>query len=370
VSNATDTLVSIASSSTARRRYRQDHNIAPDAALQIGQVLKVRVNIATPTPTLSPPPRPPLGLPAPPHDDIGPHDLCTRSAADGWPFIARPAGLLFAREVAYPDLVPSASLAVLDDLAIEAQRAIAAQPADPEAAPASRWPTTCSTRPAIRNAGDYADPRKFGFEPGVARRMGLPIRPIRDFPGSGLAAAIAGGGVGLPGTLSSASAGLTGPVTLDPFHGGRRLNQDDCRNLALAALGSQRSSEPAGWPPRPRDIVARMLNNLRGPSTCRRGLAARHCGLNLPAGAQPDRPDHVRDLGVLHYLATTPFNKPRAVERLPRPSSRRADSPKLRRTPPPLGRVARLISRDGAPPRLLYGIKHVERALLRVAVGH
>jgi len=50
-----DTLVSIASkfNSTAED-IAKTNDLAADAALQIGQVLKVRVNIATPTPTLSP----------------------------------------------------------------------------------------------------------------------------------------------------------------------------------------------------------------------------------------------------------------------------------------------------------------------------
>ena len=212
------------------------------------------------------------------------------------------AGLLFAREVAYPDLLPSASLAILDDLAIEAQRAIAPQPADPEARGIALADYLFNQAGYQGNADDYADPRNSYLNQVLSRRLGLPISLSVIFLEVGWRLQLPVAGVGLPGHFIVSVSGSDGPVYLDPFHGGRQLNQDDCRNLALAALGSQAVFEPS-WlaPTAPRDIVARMLNNLRAFYVSVEDWPLAIAVLTCLQALQPDLPDHVRDLGVLHY---------------------------------------------------------------------
>jgi len=258
----------------------------------------VRVNIATPTPRCPPPPRPPLGCQRHPMTDIDHTTFAREVQRTGGRLSPGRAGLLFAREVAYPDLVPSASLAVLDDLAIEAQRAIAAQPADPEAR------GIALADYLFNQAGYQGKPgimptREFVLNQVLAGGWGC-HQPIRDFPGSGWRLQLPVRGSACPDTLSSASAGLT-PVYLDPFTVGAGSIKTDVE------IGAGRARQPGGLraglagPHRPARYRGADAQQLCAPSTCRRGLAARHCGLNLPAGAPADRPDHVRDLGVLHY---------------------------------------------------------------------
>ena len=195
-----DTLVSIASkfNSTAED-IAKTNDLKADAALQIGQVIKVRVNIATPTPTCRrPSPAGHPGQPRPHHDRNRPHDVCTRSAADEWAVISGRAGLLFAREVAYPDLQPSASLAMTGR----------AGPRGP-----ARHPRPGPSRVARPRAGRL--PVQPGRLPGQQRRLhrsaqllsepgaraaaGPAHQPVGDLPGGGLAAAIAGGRRGAAG---------------------------------------------------------------------------------------------------------------------------------------------------------------------------
>lgn len=82
----------------------------------------------------------------------------------------------------------------------------------------------------------------------VADRLGWPIRGI-NFPGHFLV------GVAADGAET---------IIVDPFGGGRLLSAEDCRALLAGALGvtavvGDEHFRPAGT----RDILARMLNNLR-----------------------------------------------------------------------------------------------------------
>jgi regulator of sirC expression with transglutaminase-like and TPR domain len=211
------------------------------------------------------------------------------------------AGLLFAREVAYPDLQPSASLALLDDLAIDAQRALTG-PAEPEERGVALADYLFNQAGYQGNAAEYGDPRNSYLNQVLERRLGLPISLSVIFLEVGWRLQLPVSGVGLPGHFIVSVNGADGPVYLDPFHAGRRLTLDDCRDLAVAALGSQAQFEPS-WlaPTAPRDIVARMLNNLRAFYVSVEDWTLAIAILACLQALQPDQAEHVRDLGVLHY---------------------------------------------------------------------
>jgi regulator of sirC expression with transglutaminase-like and TPR domain len=107
------------------------------------------------------------------------------------------------------------------------------------------------------NRLEYYDPRNSFLNEVVRRRLGIPITLAVVAIEVGRRVGLPLLGVGMPGHFLV----RYGPVLVDPFTGGRRLSEDDCRQL-LAPTGAELDPSylaPVG----PRAIVTRMLANLR-----------------------------------------------------------------------------------------------------------
>ena len=212
-------------------------------------------------------------------------------------------GLLLAREVAYPDLRPSDYLARLSDMADEARLGVSAgETAVAQGVVLARY--LFQTAGFQGNRDNYTDPRNSYLNQVLDRRLGLPISLSVIYLHLAEQLGVPAFGIGLPGHFIVGLRGEGGPVYLDPFNGGRALSLADCAGLVQGALGAQANFDPEWLRPLPRrDIVARMLNNLRGfyvsvddwPQAI--AIVERLCAL------QPDQTAHWRDLGVLHYRA-------------------------------------------------------------------
>jgi len=211
------------------------------------------------------------------------------------------AGLLFAREVAYPDLRPSDYVVQMEDLALAAQAAVAG-PGTPQARGLALAEFLFQTYGLRGNADDYADPRNSYLNQVMDRRLGLPISLSVIFVEIGRRLGLPVAGVGLPGHFIARVAGDDGPQYLDPFHGGRPLTVADCRELVRSAAGIQGVFDMA-WlaPTPPREIVARMLNNLRAFYISVEAWPPAIALLERLQVLQPEVAGHARDLGVLHY---------------------------------------------------------------------
>ncbi len=211
------------------------------------------------------------------------------------------AGLLLARECAYPTLRPSDYVVQIEDLALAANAALAgySPPLERGLALAAFLFQTYGLR---GNAADYADPRNSYLNQVLERRLGLPISLSVIFLEVGQRLRLPVAGVGLPGHFIVSVTGDDGPQYLDPFHGGRVLTVDDCRELVRSVAGFQGVFDPA-WlaPTPPREIVARMLNNLRSFYISVEDWPLAIALLERLIALQPEVPGHVRDLGVLHY---------------------------------------------------------------------
>jgi regulator of sirC expression with transglutaminase-like and TPR domain len=211
------------------------------------------------------------------------------------------AGLLFARECAYPDLHPSDYLARLDALVEEARPVLSGAGSDAERGLAlSAY--LFETAGFRGNSAEYADARNSYLNQVLERRLGLPISLSVIYLEVGRQLGLAVDGVGLPGHFIVSLAGEDGPILIDPFHAGRRLSHADCMALAQSAMGPGVAFDQ-GWlaPTGARDIVARMLNNLRGfyISVEDWPLAIRIVEHLRQLQPRDDR--HLRDLGLLHY---------------------------------------------------------------------
>ena len=211
------------------------------------------------------------------------------------------AGLLFAREIAYPDLRLSDYLAQLDDLATAARPYLAPH-ADAEARGVALAEFLFQSFGLRGNTTHYSDPRNAYVNEVLDRRIGLPISLSVIYLEIGQQLGLPVAGVGLPGHFIVAVDAVSSPIYLDPFHGGVRITVDDCARLVRSASGYSGAFDPR-WLifTTPRDIVARMLNNLRNFYAQVEDWPRATAVIEHLRDLQPNVSAHLRDLGLLHY---------------------------------------------------------------------
>jgi regulator of sirC expression with transglutaminase-like and TPR domain len=172
------------------------------------------------------------------------------------------AALEIAR-LAYPELDPAPYLRQLDILADRAR---------PRVEPLARTVDAARELAAYLfgecgfcgNQDDYYDPRNSFLNDVLERRTGIPISLSVLMIETGARLGITIEGVGFPGHFLVRAPGPGGPLLLDPFCGGRPLDE---REL-LARYRRVSGHEPTGLPPAalettgPLGILARMLRNL------------------------------------------------------------------------------------------------------------
>jgi regulator of sirC expression with transglutaminase-like and TPR domain len=165
---------------------------------------------------------------------------------------------------AYPGLDVSAQLDRLDDLAAQCKE-----------------PSLDGLRRLLFEdlgfAGDtdnYSDPRNSFLDQVLDRRRGIPISLSVLMMEVGRRVGVPLEGVGMPGHFLVRH--LASPkVLIDPFHGGRMLDADECAALFATLFGAD-ASLPASIleGARPRAILARMLANLKRSYLDQRNPAA------------------------------------------------------------------------------------------------
>jgi regulator of sirC expression with transglutaminase-like and TPR domain len=160
-----------------------------------------------------------------------------------------------------PDLDPEPFLRVLDRIA---------------SGISSRLPTGASGREFVRVANDYLfvelgfkgseidynDPRNSCLNSVLDRRTGLPISLSVIYVEVARRLGRPVSGIGLPGHFIVEYNDGEFATYIDPFHSGRLLSLEDCRQLARDRTGSD-ADATALAPVGTRYILVRMLNNLR-----------------------------------------------------------------------------------------------------------
>jgi regulator of sirC expression with transglutaminase-like and TPR domain len=151
------------------------------------------------------------------------------------------------------------------------------------------------------NDGEYYDPRNSCLNSVISRRTGIPIslsvvyieiarrlsRPIT--------------GVGLPGHFIVSYSDESVRYFIDPFHSGRVLSFDDCRTLALGTANVDIRMNPDYLQPvGSRQILIRMLTNLKTIYIRGRALDKARQVLDLLIHAEPENPEEYRVRGLIH----------------------------------------------------------------------
>ncbi len=146
-------------------------------------------------------------------------------------------------------------------------------------------------------ATEYHDPRNSLLDCVLERRVGLPLSVAIVELEVAWRLGVPLHGVGLPGHFLVG--GPDGRV-MDPADGGRRLTPDDCQALLRSVVdGPILFHASMLRPVSRREMLARLLRNLRAAHLAARDWLAAYRIVDLLATLEPTLADHSRDRGLL-----------------------------------------------------------------------
>jgi regulator of sirC expression with transglutaminase-like and TPR domain len=156
------------------------------------------------------------------------------------------------------------------------------------------------------NAEDYYDPRNSYLNEVLDRRLGIPITLALVCLEVGKRAGVPLEGVGFPGHFLL-RLGNHPHVLIDPFDGGRLLTQRDCEELLARLTNGEMKFDPrllrtSG----PKQILHRILNNLRGVYLTRSDVGRLVPVLDRMLLLDPEDPTALRERGVLQIRCGDP----------------------------------------------------------------
>jgi len=212
------------------------------------------------------------------------------------------AALHFAQEIAYPDLDIPHALQLINNLTIAAGDHVAAESSRLRQAVLLAEFLFKADGGLRGNADDYNDPRNSYLNEVLTRRLGIPISLSVIYVEIAQRLHIPAYGISLPGHFIVGIGESGQHWYLDPFHGGGRISVTDCARLVQANTGYHGSFDMQ-WlqPALQADILARMLTNLRVIYVRRSLWDMAIAVIERLRMVQPRIPEHVRDLGLVHY---------------------------------------------------------------------
>ncbi|MGH8682264.1 MAG: SirB1 family protein [Burkholderiales bacterium] len=210
---------------------------------------------------------------------------------------------LLIAEDQYPGLDIAAGVAKLDAMAATVRGRLAADAAAEQKVAALNFHLFGEL--GFRgNADAYYDPRNSYLNEVLERRIGIPITLSIVYLEVGRRLGLQLQGVSFPGHFLVKLRLKQGSLVLDPFTGGEPCSETELRARLGRALPADRSATPDLdrhlEPATPREIVARVLRNLKGiylkSAKLERALAVMHRMLLVV----PESAEELRDRGLVH----------------------------------------------------------------------
>jgi len=196
-----------------------------------------------------------------------------------------------------PDVEPDSTLAILDSLAERVRVRLDA--GDPPDVVVDRLHDVLYRETGFRGptAAEFHDPRNSLLDLVAWRRVGLPISLAIVELEVAWRLGVPMRGIGLPGHFI---VGTRDGLLFDPAGGGGRLRPDDCQALMRRAVGEGVLFHSGMLrPASKRDILTRVLRNLRSAHLAARDWPAALGTVDLLGVVEPLDPDHGRDRGLL-----------------------------------------------------------------------
>jgi regulator of sirC expression with transglutaminase-like and TPR domain len=154
---------------------------------------------------------------------------------------------------------------------------------------------------------NYYDPRNSCLNDVLTARTGIPIALAVVYLEIGRRLAQPVYGIGLPGHFVVQYRDAEFAAFIDVFHDGRLLTRAECFDLARRAAGVPLSDDPRMLAPASkRQIVTRMLHNLRGVYFHRRAYSKALQTLNLLVAADPQAAEEYKLRGMVHLQMRNP----------------------------------------------------------------
>jgi regulator of sirC expression with transglutaminase-like and TPR domain len=221
-----------------------------------------------------------------------------------------PVALVLAR-LEYRHLNTAQYIAILDSMGEEARRRIADDPGDaaPLEARAERLARYLHADLGfVGNRDYYEDPRNSCLNQVLDRRLGIPITLSLVYIEVARRAGLGAEGINFPGHFLTRiiDESVTSPqaraAIVDPFNRGAILNESDCLELLRKRAGGDATLEPEMLAPASRrEIVVRMLYNLKRNYVQMRSFPQARAVTDLLVALMPTSPTEVRDRGLLAY---------------------------------------------------------------------
>jgi regulator of sirC expression with transglutaminase-like and TPR domain len=214
------------------------------------------------------------------------------------------AALVIAK-LEYPNLNPSASLMRLRELGERATEVVA---------PLKDAPMSIRLRALSEhlfqhegfagNRAHYDDFRNSFLNEVLDRRLGIPITLALVFIDVAKRAGVETHGVSFPGHFLLRGLDDAGgpPLILDPFDAGKPMSEMDLRALLSRMTGDEAVYTPNLLRPcTPRQMLARMLNNLKRTYVELRSFPQAYAATDLILAVDPTLLSELRDRGLLAY---------------------------------------------------------------------
>jgi regulator of sirC expression with transglutaminase-like and TPR domain len=149
------------------------------------------------------------------------------------------------------------------------------------------------------NKSDYYDPKNSFIDEVLSRRMGIPISLSVLYIEVARRVGVTASPVGYPGHFLVCVDDDERRLVVDPFNGGRQLDESALRAM-LKRSGANVDYHPDLITPTPvRQVVTRMLMNLRGIYVSRADHARLLVVFDRLIDLLPNPVEHIRDRGLL-----------------------------------------------------------------------
>lgn len=153
------------------------------------------------------------------------------------------------------------------------------------------------------NEEEYDDPRNSYLNDVLARKKGIPITLSVVYLEVARRRRLPTAGVGFPGHFLVKY--LAGPaeIIIDPYHRGAILTHEDCAERLKSHFGQDSEFKPEYLAASThKQILARMLNNLKGSYFRRKNFPKVLTMVELALSIDPGSAQDIRDRGMVYFL--------------------------------------------------------------------
>jgi regulator of sirC expression with transglutaminase-like and TPR domain len=150
---------------------------------------------------------------------------------------------------------------------------------------------------------EYDDPRNSYLNEVLSRKKGIPITLSVVYIEVASRRGMPVVGVGFPGHFLVKYLTEAGEVFIDPFHRGAILSREECAERLKAQFGEEAELRPEYLAAStPKQILARMLSNLKGSYFRRRQFSRILTLIEMALAIDPASRQEFRDRGMVHFL--------------------------------------------------------------------